>query len=200
LKQQLKNVHTSTSKQVKSDSDAQSRVNELYERINECEEEMTRMREEYEAEKTEDLLNLTNLQVAELEANALAHEDELRAEREEKNKLLAENGALKHQAEEMRASHDALLAKYNELLAERERDSPDTFDSIDPEPTGELSSPSYHKLPRERCSNVASTSASVDIKSPKTKGKKWGFLRSPAKVAAGQRDENRSPLEKENRD
>lgn len=193
LKEQLKNLQQSSSKQANSDSDAQQRVEELYERIEECEEEMQRMREEHEAEKSAELLNLTNLQVAELEQA----EEELRVEREAREKLLSENGTLKHQAEELRVSHDAILAKYNELLVRvKTSDSPDSLGSTDP-PAGELSSPNYKKLPRERCSNVASTAASVDIISPKKKGRKWapGFLRSPAKVAVGQKTNNsRSPL------
>jgi chromosome segregation ATPase len=179
LKEQLKHLQATSSKLANNDSDAQKRFGDLYERINECEEEMTRMREEHEAEKAADLLNLTNIHVAEMEQATLAHKDEI--------------GTLRHQAEELRASHDAILAKYNALLLScGERDSSDTFDSVNPDAMDELSSPNFKKLPRERCSDVASTSTSFDIKSPKKKGKGWGFLRSPAKVAMG--DKSRSPL------
>ena len=180
LKQQLKSLKASSSKQASNDSEAKKRVDDFFERINECEEEMMRMREEHEAEledKSAELLNVANMHAAEIEQRNLREE-----------KLLAENGALRHQAEELRASHDAVLAKYNELLSRVQNDSPHTSDSVDP-PACELASPNFKKLPRERCSDVASTTASVEIKSPKKKGK-WGFLRSPAKVV----NLERSPL------
>jgi hypothetical protein len=199
LKHQLESLKTSNSKKASDENAAQKRVDEMLERINECEEEMSRMREEHEAEleeKSSELLYLTNIQVAEMEQVTLAHQDELRMEREQKEELVAVNGTLRHQVEELRVSHDALLAKYNELLSRVKDDSPNSVGSIDP-PAAELSSPNFKKLPRVRCSDVASTAVSVDIKSPKRKGNKWGFMRSPAKVALGKKSPDnlkRSPL------
>lgn len=184
LKQQLRSLKASSSKQASDDSEAKKRVDDLIERINECEEEMMRMREEHQAEleeKSAELLNVASIHAAEIEQRDLKEE-----------KLLAENGSLRHQAEELRASHDAILAKYNELLSRIQNDSPHTTDSVDP-PALDLASPTFKKLPRERCSDVASTSAAVEIKSPKKKGK-WGFLRSPAKVVNLGDNLKRSPL------
>ena len=61
-------------------------------------------------------------------------------------------------------------------------------------------SPSFRKLPRERVSDVASAAGSVDIISPKKKGGRWGFMRSPAKVAGDPKGKSptRSPLGNKN--
>ena len=204
LKQQLKNMQATNSKQASNDYDAKKREDDLFERINECEEEMTRMRDEHKEEldeKSAELLNVTNIHAAEMEQAS----QELHAQREEKEQLLAENGALRHQAKEIQVSHDAILAKYNELLSRMNSDSPDTFASIDPEPT-ELASPNPHhtKLPRERCSGVASTTAPLDVKTdtPKNKkGNKWRIFSpksakklSPNAVVGQKLEKDRSPL------
>ena len=98
-------------------------------------------------------------------------------------RLEAEAGALRHQTQELRNSHSVLLSKYNDLVASMK----DEQGGNGKENTANvlhghgLPSPSYKKLPRERCSDVASTDCSVDvITSPKKKKGGW-FMRSPAK-------------------
>ncbi|KAL3786277.1 hypothetical protein HJC23_005355 [Cyclotella cryptica] len=214
LKRQLGLLEASNSKQAHHDADSQEKMIELFDRINECEEEMKRMREEHEAEmedKSAELLNMTNMHQAELEQAVLVHQDELRTERSHKERLLEENGVLRHQALELRASHDTILSKYKELLSlyeqSEQKESSDIYESADMEGDpesipGDESASTFKKLSRDRCSDVASTAASVEIVSPKGKGGKWGFLRSPAKVALGEKSESaaksRSPLGKLN--
>ena len=216
LKQQLGLLEASNSKQAYNDADAQEKMNDLFDRINECEEEMKRMREEHEAEiedKSAELLNMANMHEAEMEQAILVHQDELRTERAHTEQLLEENGVLRHQAAELRASHDTILSKYNELLSRYQqfeqsfsKESHGMYESVDTEdsesPPSEQGTSTFKKLPRDRCSDVASIAASVEIVSPKGKGGKWGFLRSPAKVALGEKSDSaaksRSPLGKLN--
>lgn len=213
LKQQLSMLQASNSKRADNDKDTQERINDFYDRLAECEEEMKRMREEHEAEledKSAEVLNMANVHAAEMEQAVLVHQDELRTERERKDELEQENGALRHQNEELRASHDAILAKYNELLSvyQNEQDNLETYGTIDTMDTDEpnddiIDGPTYKKLPRERGSAVASTDVTVDILSPKKKnGKMFGFLKSPkgAKVAVKDKSppKSRSPLGKLN--
>lgn len=160
------------------------------EHINECEDEMKRMRDDYEAhieDLNSNILKLTYDNHAEKETILKSH----KKDHDQYRRLEAEAGALRHQTEELRTSHSVLLSKYNDLVAsmqQRERE-----DRNDPAPEKEndanaqghsLPSPSYKKLPRERCSDVASTDCTVDIiTSPKKKRGGW-FMRSPAKVGA----------------
>lgn len=160
------------------------------EHINECEEEMKRMRDDYEAhieDLNSNILKLTSDNHAEKETILKSH----KKDHDQYRRLEAEAGALRHQTEELRTSHSVLLSKYNDLVAsiqQKERE-----DRNVPAPQKEnaanaqghcLPSPTYKKLPRERCSDVASTDCSVDIiTSPKKKRGGW-FMRSPAKVGA----------------
>jgi hypothetical protein len=75
-----------------------------------------------------------------------------------------------------------LLSKYNDLVASMKDEQGGNGKENTANVHGHgLPSPSYKKLPRERCSDVASTDCSVDvITSPKKKKGGW-FMRSPAK-------------------
>eukprot|EP01082_Thalassiosira_pseudonana_P014068 g12423.t1 g12423 contig6:1897280-1900477(+) len=196
LRQQIVSLQMTNSK--KAQLNAQEHQTDFLERINECEDEMKRMREEHEAELAEKdtaLLCVQNEHVAETESAAQDHEEKMELVQAQKKELEAENGMLRHQTEELRVSHDTLLTKYNELLAlhqssQSKKESYDTFDTVEkgnPTSANVVKSPaSFKRLPRERCSDVASTQATVDIAlSPKKKRTKFGFLKSPPKVAAG---------------
>ncbi len=177
---------------------------DLKERIDECEEEMKRMREEHEKEK-EDLmsqhLQLNNEHQAAMETAAKGHAEELRAEQAKKKKLEAEIGTLRHQQSELKVGHDALLAKYeelkaaqNEAAANQEKENPPAPDGAKmPESPG-----SFRKLSRKRASDVASVAGSVEIAPSPKSGKKqrlFGMIRSPAKVGpGGKKSPVRSPM------
>lgn len=208
LRQQIVSLQMTNSK--KAQLNAQEHQTDFLERINECEDEMKRMREEHEAELAEKdtaLLCVQNEHVAETESAAQDYEEKMELAQAQKKELEAENGMLRHQTEELRVSHDTLLTKYNELLAlhqssQSKKESYDTFDTVEkgnPTSANVVKSPaSFKRLPRERCSDVASTQATVDIAlSPKKKRTKFGFLKSPPKVAAGSTNTtSRSPLGK----
>ncbi|KAL7461677.1 hypothetical protein ACHAXS_002089 [Conticribra weissflogii] len=181
-------------------------IAELLERINECEEEMTRMRDDYEAEKEElavSQLRIANEFEAGIENMVQEHQEEMNAERVKYEKLEQEVGALRHQTEELRVSHDDLLARYNALLEKQqnatkgEEDHNLSGEAEKENPISNLKPTSLKKLPRERCSGVASTSNVVDIVSPKGKRGGW-FMKSPAKVGIANgtppKSSGRSPL------
>mmetsp|Transcript_18256 Transcript_18256/g.37417 ORF Transcript_18256/g.37417 Transcript_18256/m.37417 type:complete len:1044 (+) Transcript_18256:130-3261(+) len=181
-------------------------IAELLERINECEEEMTRMREDHEAEKDElavSQLRMANEFEAGIENMVQEHQEEMNAERKKYQSLEQEVGALRHQTEELRVSHSDLLARYNSLIekqrsgAKREVDHNLSKEGEKENPTANLKPSSLKKLPRERCSGVASTSNVVDIVSPKGKRGGW-FMKSPAKVGIANgtppKSSGRSPL------
>ena len=159
------------------------------EHINECEEEMKRMREDYEAhieDLNSNILKLTSANQVEQETILKNH----RKDHDQCRRLEAEAGALRHQTQELRTSHNVLLSKYNDLVASMQqkenadRSAPEKENTSNAHGHG-LPSPSYKKLPRERCSDVASTVDTADIiTSPKKKRTGW-FIRSPAKVGAG---------------
>ena len=147
------------------------------EHINECEEEMKRMRDDYEAH------------IEDLNSNILRLTSHHKNDHDHCRRLEAEVGALRHQTQELRTSHSLLLSKYNALLASMQQKEEKGRSVSAPEkenasnvPEGHsLPSPSYKKLPRERCSDVASIDCCDDvIQSPK---KKLWFMRSPAKVS-----------------
>ncbi|KAL3762210.1 hypothetical protein ACHAWU_004748 [Discostella pseudostelligera] len=174
---------------------------DLLERIDECEEEMKRMREEHDI-VVEDL-NAAHLQLNNEHEEAIANltkefQSELRNEQTKCKRLEAEIGALRHQSRELQVSHDNLLAKYNELL--------DSLPHEKENPSTNMAESPFRKLPRDRASDVASTADCGDINSPKKK-RGW-FTKSPAKVAAGSATKrspaeplssNRSPLGKINK-
>ncbi|KAL7459746.1 hypothetical protein ACHAWC_011479 [Mediolabrus comicus] len=150
------------------------------EHINECEEEMKRMREDYEAhieDLNSNILKLTSENQVEKETLLKNHEKD----HDKCRRLEAEAGALRHQTQELRNSHSVLLSKYNDLVASmKDEQGGNGKENTNVHGHG-LPSPSYKKLPRERCSDVASTDCSVDvITSPKKKKGGW-FMRSPAK-------------------
>lgn len=151
------------------------------EHINECEEEMKRMREDYEAhieDLNSNILKLTSENQVEKETLLKNHEKD----HDKCRRLEAEAGALRHQTQELRNSHSVLLSKYNDLVASMKEEQGGNGKENTANVHGHgLPSPSYKKLPRERCSDVASTDCSVDvITSPKKKKGGW-FMRSPAK-------------------
>ncbi len=173
---------------------AQSNEADLLERIDECEEEMKRMREDHDA-VVEDL-NAAHLQLNNEHEEAIAtltneFKSELRAEQGKCKRLEAEVGALRHQSRELQASHDNLLNKYNELLEFLPHAKENSSTNMKESP--------YRKLPRDRASDVASTAECGDITSPKKKRGGW-FTKSPVKVTAGNASPgiNRSPLGKIN--
>lgn len=158
------------------------------EHINECEEEMKRMREDYEAhieDLNSNILKLTSENQAEMETILKNH----KKDNDQCQRLEAEAGALRHQTQELRTSHSMLLSKYNDLVASMQQKEKEDQSAPEKENSSSahghcLPSPNYKKLPRERCSDVASTDCCVDIiTSPKKRGG-W-FMRSPAKVGAG---------------
>ena len=162
------------------------------EHINECEEEMKRMRDDYEAhieDLNSNILKLTSDSHAEKETILKSH----KKDHDQYRRLEAEAGALRHQTQELRTSHSVLLSKYNDLVASMQQKEKEDQSALAPEKENAsnthghvLPSPSYKKLPRERCSDVASTDCCVDIiSSPKKKRGGW-FMRSPAKVGAQQ--------------
>ena len=204
LTKQIYSLQSSNTQQAHQDS--QKYIDDLLERINECEEEMSRMREDHDAEKEE--MALLQLKTAnefesEIENIVQDHLEELQSEQEKSQRLTEEVGTLRHQSEELRVSHCAILAKYNELLTAQhhapiiDNGSNNTSDSGKENSSlsagsSNLKSPTLKKLPRERCSGVASTATCVDIiTSPKKKRGGW-FIKSPAKVATG--DINTSPM------
>ncbi|KAL7546727.1 hypothetical protein ACHAWF_010058 [Thalassiosira exigua] len=189
---------------------------ELLESIAECEEEMKRMREDHDAEV--EALSATHLHMA--REHEAATEELVRAHEDRARRLEDEVGTLRHQTQELRAGHDALLEKYNALLASQQRTLKEALDVAAAEkenPAGaegadRKSPPSYQKLPRGRASDVASEAErAVDISSPKKKGRGGWFVKSPAKVAAEGKEKNsatspkasgggfRSPLAKINK-
>jgi hypothetical protein len=159
------------------------------EHIHECEEEMKRMREDYEAhieDLNSNILELTSENQAEMETILKNH----KKDHDQCRLLEAEVGALRHQTEELRTSHSMLLSKYNDLVTSMQQKEKEGQSGPEKENNSIalghcLPSPNYKKLPRERCSDVASTDCCVDIiTSPKKKLGGW-FMRSPAKVGAG---------------
>ncbi|KAL9179778.1 hypothetical protein ACHAXT_007748 [Thalassiosira profunda] len=183
LKEQIANLQSTKA----SDEDNEA---ELIERIDECEEEMKRMREDHAAE-VEDLtathLQLNNEHQAAMESQRKEHKKELRAEQEKGRRLEEEAGALRHRNGELEASHNAVWAKYQALLAAHQASLKEAAKENPAVPD----SPSYHKLSRKRMSNVAVSSppSGEDIVSPKKKKGGW-FKKSPAKL------DPRSPLGK----
>ena len=170
----------------------QRTIEELNLHINECEDEMKRMRDDYEAhieDLNSNILKLTSDNHAEKETILKSH----KKDHDQYRRLEAEAGALRHQTEELRTSHSVLLSKYNDLVASMQQKEMEDRSAAAPEKENasnaqghSLPSPSYKKLPRERCSDVASTDCCVDIiTSPKKKRGGW-FMRSPAKVGAQQ--------------
>lgn len=172
---------------------AQSNEADLLERIDDCEEEMKRMREEHIV-VVEDL-NAAHLQLNNEHEEAMANltkefKSELRTEQGKCKRLEAEVGALRHQSRELQVSHDSLLAKYNELLESlhHEKENPSINTTESP----------FRKLPRDRASDVASTAECGDLTSPKKKRGGW-FTKSPGKSPAEPASTNRSPLGKINK-
>ncbi|KAL7539979.1 hypothetical protein ACHAXR_009780 [Thalassiosira sp. AJA248-18] len=173
LKQQITSLQSSKQAQL----GVQNNEAELMERIDECEEEMKRQRDEHNAE-VEDLsathLHLVKEHEAEVESLKNVHNSELRA-------VENEVGTLRHQKKELQVSHDSLLERYNALLASQKEAS--HHEKENPSAVASSESPSFRRHPRERVSDVA-TSGGVDITSPKKKRGRW-FVKSPAKVATG---------------
>jgi hypothetical protein len=190
LKEQIESLQSFK----KAPLNAQSNEADLLERINECEEEMNRMREDHDV-VVEDLnaahLLLNNEHEEVIATLTNEFKSELRAEQGKCKRLEAEIGALRHQSRELQVSHDNLLTKYNELLESLPHAKENSSTSATESP--------YRKLPRDRASDVASTAECADITSPKKKRGGW-FTKSPAKVAIGNASPgiNRSPLGKIN--
>jgi len=181
---------------------------EKAELLNECEEEMKRMRDEHLAEIEE--MSATHLQLVK--------------EHEEVSEKLAkkhreEVGVLRHRSRELQAGHDGLLAKYNALLAAQQQqlkidaarleEAASAADCEKENPAAvaavlDMQSPnSMRKLPRQRVSDVAVASAEkgdvdVVVVSPKKKTRgQWFGMKSPgAKVGVGTspKKEESSPM------
>jgi len=155
--------------------------------LNECEEEMKRMREDHNAE-VEDLsathLHLVKEHDGAMEKLAKEYKEDLRTEKGKSKRLEEDAGALRHQSRELQVSHDSLLSKYNALLLvvqeqeeraqnsqsketydaaaaaapHHEKENPDIVASSTKLSDLQQQSPSsFRKLPRERLSGVAST-------------------------------------------
>lgn len=148
------------------------------EHINECEEEMKRMRDDYEAhieDLNANILKLTSENQLEKEVLFKNYEKD----HDKCRRLEAEAGALRHQTQELRTAHGVLLSKYNDLVASMQKSEKGDRSGQGKENSSnvhghDLPSPSYKKLPRDRCSDVASTACSVDIiTSPKKKRGGW---------------------------
>lgn len=194
-------------------TDDESNEADLLERIDECEEEMKRMREDHIAEVEE--LTATHLQLNNehqlaVENLTTEHKLELQIEQARSKRLEVELGALRHQSRELQFSHDSLLTKYNDLLnstLQQEGTSPEHHEKENPSSAvaSMPESPSFRKLRRDKVSGVASTATAVDNVSPKMKRTGW-FGKSPVNAANGGGTEvypsdnlNRSPLGKINK-
>lgn len=216
LKQQLAYIQSTTSAARADGESSNSEITDLFERIDECEDEMKRMREDHIAEV--EVLNARIIQLKNdhqfaIDNRITEHKLELQLEQTKSKRLESELGALRHQSRELQFSHDNLLAKYNDLVdstgkcpdkehikdINHEKENPSSSVSSIQE-----SSPSIRKLRREKVSGVASTATAVDNFSPKKKTTGW-FGKSPVKLSAGESSPNeststnRSPLGKNNK-
>ncbi|KAL3798458.1 hypothetical protein ACHAW5_007410 [Stephanodiscus triporus] len=206
LRQQIAAVQSTKPAQ----TDAESNETDLLERINECEEEMKRMREDHIVEVEE--LTATHLQLNNehqlmMENLVKEHRLELQGEQARSKRLEAEVGALRHQSRELQFSHDSLLVKYNALLNSTQQEEGTALEHREKENTSTAvtsmpESPSFRKFRRDKVSGIASTATDVDKKRMGRIGK------SPVKVAPGGETEvypsekpsnNRSPLGKINK-
>jgi len=206
LRKQIASVQSTKPAQ----TDDESNEADLLERIDECEEEMKRMREDHIAEVEE--LTATHLQLNNehqlaVENLTTEHRLELQMEQARSKRLEVELGALRHQSRELQFSHDSLLAKYNDLLnstQQQEETSPEHHEKENPSSAvaSVPESPSFRKLRRDKVSSVASTAIAIDNVSPKMKRTGW-FGKSPVNAATGGGTEvypsdnlstNRSPL------
>ena len=209
LQEEINNLQSSQQAQLNVENDKA----DLHETIVECEEEMKRMREDHDVEVKElesMSLQLTNEHQTMVDNLTKEHDKQLRAEQMKNKRLEDELGTLRHQARELQVGHESLFSRYNALLAQQsEQRQASMFaashhEKENPTDASSMSEPSFAKLPRERVSDVASTSSCVDIVSPskKKRGGKW-FVRSPAKVAIGgggnKMSPARSPLGKVNK-
>ena len=195
LKQQIASLQSSKETQLDVQNGLHVKEAELLERIDECEEEMKRMREDHSSEVevlTATHLRLENDHQAAIESLEERHKGDIRAERRENKRLEDENGSLRHRNRELQAGHDGLLARYNALAAQH---GASEAASHHPSKPPESPAASYRKLPRERASDVASTDAAIDVVSPKKKRGGW-FAKSPAKAKMSP---VRSPLGKVNK-
>jgi hypothetical protein len=207
---QLKKLIASVQSTKPAQTDGESNEADLLERIDECEDEMKRMREDHIAEVEE--LTATHLQLHNehqlaMENLTTEHKLELQIEQARSKRLEAELGAFRHQSRELQFSHDSLLAKYNDLLNSTQQQEGTSLEHHEKEnPTSAvasiLESPSLRKLRLDKVSAVASTAIAVDSVSPKMKRTGW-FGKSPVNGAAGGEAEvypsdnpssNRSPL------
>ena len=211
LRKQIASVQSTKPAQ----TDDESNEADLLERIDECEEEMKRMREDHIAE-VEELtamhLQLNNEHQLAMENLTTEHKLELQIEQARSKRLEVELGALRHQSRELQFSHDSLLEKYNDLLnstQHQEGTSPEHHEKENPSSAlaSMPESPSFRKLRRDKVSGVASTATAVDNVSPKMKRTGW-FGKSPVNAATGGGTEvypsdnlstNRSPLGKINK-
>lgn len=209
LKQQLAYVQSTMATARADGENSNSEITDLFERIDECEDEMKRMREDHIAE-----VELFNARFTQLKSDhqfaidnrITEHKLELQLEQTKSKRLESELGALRHQSRELQFSHDNLLAKYNDLVEStgqcadkklmedinHEKENPSSSVASIQE-----SSPSIRKLRREKVSGVASTATAVDNLSPKKKMTGW-FGKS--QLAAGELSPaestgtNRSPM------
>lgn len=207
-------VNTQASSNAVSQLSVQNDNADLQERISECEEEMKRMREDHVSE-VEDLnskhLQLANEHYTAIENLTAEHKKELRDEQMKTKQLENELGSTRHFLSELQVGHDSLLAKYNALVATTQREaSSESLSTQKENPAAAASmhqpeSPSFKRLPRDRVSDVASTTAVVDIASPsKGKNKIGKWFRSPGAKVGGKakspvgKSPIRSPLGKVN--
>ena len=213
LKQQLAYIQSTTSAARADGESSNSEITDLFERIDECEDEMKRMREDHIAEV--ELLNARIIQLTSdhqfaIDNRITEHKLELQLEQTKSKRLESELGALRHQSRELQFSHDNMLAKYNDLVDSTgqcpDKEQIEDINHEKENPSSSVasiqeSSPFIRKFRREKVSGVASTASAVDNLSPKKKMTGW-FGKS--QLAAGELSPtestgtNRSPLGKIN--
>lgn len=214
LKQQLAYIQSTTSAARADGESSNSEITDLFERIDECEDEMKRMREDHIAEV--ELLNARIIQLTSdhqfaIDNRITEHKLELQLEQTKSKRLESELGALRHQSRELQFSHDNMLAKYNDLVDSTwqcpDKEQIEDINHEKENPSSSVASiqeslPFIRKIRREKVSGVASTASAVDNLSPKKKMTGW-FGKS--QLAAGELSPtestgtNRSPLGKINK-